>query len=115
MASILIARKHNLTHKQAKDVAEAIAKDLNKRFDLDYTWDGDDIEFERAGVHGTMRVAKDSLSLEVSLGFLLIPLKPAIEREINAQLDSLLADKPAEKPDKAKPAKPGKAAKSARR
>jgi len=94
MASISIARKHHLSHKKAKEVAEKIAKDLNKRFDLDYAWDGDDIEFERPGVHGTMRVAKETLSLDVSLGFLLIPLKPAIEREIHAQLDKLLAAKP---------------------
>ena len=94
MASISIARKHHLSHKKAKEVAEKIARDLNKRFDLDYAWAGDDIEFERPGVHGTMHVAKESLSLDVSLGFLLIPLKPAIEREIHAQLDKLLADKP---------------------
>ena len=94
MASISIARKHHLSHKKAKEVAEKIAKDLNKRFDLDYAWEGDDIAFERPGVRGTMHVAKESLSLDVSLGFLLIPLKPAIEREIHAQLDKLLADKP---------------------
>jgi putative polyhydroxyalkanoate system protein len=95
MASISITRRHKLSHKKAKEVAEKIAKDLNKRFDLDYEWNGDDIEFERPGVHGTMHVAKDSLDLDVSLGFLLIPLKPAIEKEIHAQLDKLLADKPA--------------------
>ena len=94
MASISIARKHHLSHKKAKEVAEKIAKDLNKRFDLDYAWDGDDIAFERPGVHGTMHVAKDALSLDVALSFLLIPLKPAIEKEIHAQLDKLLAAKP---------------------
>lgn len=95
MASISIVRKHKLSHKKAKEVAEKIAKDLNQRFDLDYAWNGDDVEFERPGVQGTMRVAKDSLELDVSLGFLLIPLKPSIEREINAQLDKLLPEKPA--------------------
>ena len=32
MATISIARKHALTHKKAKEVAEKIAKDLQKRF-----------------------------------------------------------------------------------
>ena len=105
MASISIARKHHLSHKKAKEVAEKIAKDLNKRFDLAYEWNGDDIEFERPGVQGTMHVAKAALTLDVSLGFLLIPLKPAIEREIHAQLDKLLAPEGD---------KPGKSAKSAR-
>jgi putative polyhydroxyalkanoate system protein len=95
MASISIARKHHLSHKKAKDVAEKIAKDLNHRFSLEYAWNGDDIEFERPGVQGVMHVAKDALELSVSLGFLLIPLKPAIEKEIHAQLDKLLVAKPA--------------------
>ncbi|MEO5765321.1 MAG: polyhydroxyalkanoic acid system family protein [Casimicrobiaceae bacterium] len=95
MASISIARKHQLSHKKARDVAEKIASDLKKRFDLEYAWNGDNIEFERPGVRGTMRVAKDKLELDVSLGFLLLPLKPSIEKEIHAQLDKLLTDKPA--------------------
>ena len=42
-------------------MAEKIAKDLNKRFDLDYAWDGDDIDFERPGVSGTMHVGEGQL------------------------------------------------------
>jgi putative polyhydroxyalkanoate system protein len=90
MTSISIAKKHHLPHKKAKDVAEKIAKDLNKRFALAYAWEGDHIEFERPGISGTMHVGKDRISLDVSLGFLLTPLKPAIEREIHAQLDRLI-------------------------
>jgi putative polyhydroxyalkanoate system protein len=93
MASISIAKRHQFSHKKAKDVAEKIAKDLNQRFDLDYAWEGDDIEFERPGVSGRMHVGKDRISLDVSLGFLLTPLKPAIEREIHAQLDRLIPEK----------------------
>ena len=44
----------------------------------------------RPGVSGRMLVAKDKISLDVNLGWLLTPLKPAIEREITAQLDKLL-------------------------
>ena len=95
MASIEIAKKHKLPHKKAKDVAEKVAKDLNKRFALDYEWAGDDIEFERPGVQGRMHVGKDRITLDVSLSFLLTPLKPTIEKEIHAQLDRLLAEKPA--------------------
>ena len=92
MAVISIARKHALSHKKAKDVADRIAKDLKKRFELDYAWDGDDVDFERPGVTGRMHVGKDSISLDVKLGFLLTPLKPAIEREIHSALDRLDSD-----------------------
>jgi putative polyhydroxyalkanoate system protein len=90
MATISIARKHSLDHKQARAVAEKIAKDLKKRFDLAYAWDGEHIDFERPGVTGRMRVGKDSIKLDVQLGLLLGMLKPTIEREINVQLDKLL-------------------------
>lgn len=90
MATISIVRKHDLTHKKAKAAAEKVAKDLNKRFDLDYEWNGDRIEFERSGLSGHMSVGKDRIALEVSLGWLLTPLKPALEREIHAQLDKVL-------------------------
>lgn len=95
MAAISIAKKHTLTHKKAKVVADKIAKDLKQRFALDYAWDGDQVDFERPGVSGTMHVGKDSIALDVRLSFLLTPLKPAIEREIHAQLDRLIDTKQA--------------------
>jgi putative polyhydroxyalkanoate system protein len=91
MATISITRKHSLSHKKARDVAEKIAKDLKKRFDLDYEWDGENVDFERPGVTGRMQVGKDTIKLDVQLGLLLGMLKPTIEREINVQLDKLLA------------------------
>lgn len=92
MATISIARKHKLPHKKAKAVADKIVKELEKRYDLEYEWEGDRVDFERPGVTGQMRVGKDSIALDVSLGFLLSPLKSTIEREIGAQLDKLLAE-----------------------
>ena len=90
MASISIAKKHALSHKKAKEVADKIAKDLKRRFELDYAWEGDHVDFARPGVSGRMRVGKTDIVLDVHLGFLLTPLKPAIEREIHAQLDKLI-------------------------
>ena len=92
MATISIARKHKLTQKKARAVAEKIAKDLDKRFGLDYAWEGDRIAFERPGLSGTMSVGKDKIALDVSLGWLLTPLAPTIEREIEAQLDKLVGE-----------------------
>ena len=80
MPTISIAKKHSFTHRKAKDVAQRIAEDLKRRFELDYAWNGDDVEFERPGVSGRMHVGKKDISLDVHLGFLLTPLKPAIER-----------------------------------
>jgi putative polyhydroxyalkanoate system protein len=89
MAKISIGRRHHLSHKKAKGVAERLANDLERRFDLAWSWEGDHVHFERPGLSGTMHVGKSEIALEVRLGLLLTPLKPAIEREIHAQLDKL--------------------------
>ena len=91
MAVISIAKKHSLSHRSAKEVAERVAMYLKKRFELDYARHGDDVDFERPGLSGRMHVGKDSISLDVRLGLLLTPLKPAIEREIHTTLDKLVA------------------------
>jgi len=90
MATISIAKHHALSLKKAKGVAEKIARDLQKRFDLDYAWEGNRIDFERPGVSGQLLVARDKITLDVRLGLLLTPLKGTIEREIIAQLDRLV-------------------------
>ena len=89
MATIRIERPHRLSQADAKTLVERVARDLEKRFDLSWRWDGDDVRFTRPGVSGNMHVGATSLVLEVRLGLLLSPLKPAIERQVSAQLDSL--------------------------
>ena len=71
-------------------VAEKIAQDLQARFALDYAWKGDQVEFRRPGCSGRLVVGQDQFALDVNLNFLLTPLRPAIEREIVAQLDQLV-------------------------
>lgn len=89
MATIRIDRPHHLSHADAKSLVERIARDLEKRFGLSWRWQGDDVQFTRPGVSGFLRVGATHLVLEVRLGVLLSPLKPAIERQMNAQLDAL--------------------------
>ena len=82
MSTIKIVRKHNLSHTKARAVAEKIAKDLQKRFELEYEWDGDEVDFERPGVSGRLAVAKDQFLLDGNRGWLLTLLKPAVEKGI---------------------------------
>jgi putative polyhydroxyalkanoate system protein len=89
MPTISIKRRHTLSHAKAKAAADEIARDLNKRFDLAYEWDRDDVCFERPGLSGNMHVGKNVVRLDVQLSFLLTPLKGPIEREIHKELDAL--------------------------
>jgi len=89
MPTISIKRRHTLSHAKAKAAADEIARDLNKRFDLAYEWDRDDVSFERPGLSGNMHVGKNVVRLDVQLSFLLTPLKGPIEREIQKEFDAL--------------------------
>jgi putative polyhydroxyalkanoate system protein len=89
LPTITVQRRHKLDHKKARAAADRIAKDLKKRFELDYEWDGDNVSFERAGVSGNMHVGKSIVRLDVQLSFLLTPLKGPIEQEISKEMDAL--------------------------
>jgi putative polyhydroxyalkanoate system protein len=87
MATIAIAKKHHLSHAQAKDAAQKIADDLARRFDLECAWNCDRIKFERPGVSGELHVGKTEVRLDCQLGFLLSMLKPTIEDAVNRDFD----------------------------
>ena len=87
MALIEIEKKHHLSHKRAKEAAEKVADDLRARFDLEYRWKGDDIEFRRPGLTGALHVGKGDVRLDCELGFMLSLLKPSIEAEVHKQFD----------------------------
>ena len=87
MALITIAKKHTLSHLRAKAAAEKVATDLHERFDLEYAWKGDAIEFKRSGLSGALRVGKEDVRLDCELGFMLSLLKPTIEAEVHKQFN----------------------------
>ena len=85
MARLSIARKHHLTHRKAKDAAQKVADDLKARFELTYAWRGNEIEFKRPGLAGTMHVGKDEVRLDCELGMMLSLLRPVLEAEIDKE------------------------------
>jgi len=87
MARIAIEKEHHLSHKKAKEAAEKVAVDLKRRFELDYRWNGDAIEFERPGLEGTLLVGKDDVRLDCELGFMLSLLRPTIETAVHKEFD----------------------------
>ena len=90
MATISVSKVHHLNHAKAKGVAEKMAKDLHRKFDLACTWDGDNCHFERSGLTGKMHVGKERITLDVKLGFLLSAVAPSIESAIHEELDGLV-------------------------
>ncbi len=87
MARMSIAKKHHLPHKKAKEAAQKVADDLKARFDLTYVWRGNEIDFSRPGLSGTMHITKDEVRLDCELGMLLSLLRPKLESEIDKEFE----------------------------
>lgn len=86
MASIDIQHPHSKTPAQARKAVESMAKKLAERFDMDYGWDGDTLNFSRSGVDGRIALLADKLRVTANLGFLLSAMKGPIEQEIRRVL-----------------------------
>jgi putative polyhydroxyalkanoate system protein len=80
--------RHTMAEEDAKLAADELASDLANKFDIDYGWEGDDIHFERSGVHGVITVRENEIRIKAVLGLMLIFLKPRIEREITEVLET---------------------------
>ena len=105
MPDIDLKRAHDLGLAAARGVAEKLAADLGRKFDLRGDWKGNVLHFQRPGVTGSLAVGERDLHLSVTLGFLLKAMKGSIERAVLAELDKVL---PPVKPKKTAPLRPKK-------
>ncbi len=91
MPSIDIHHDHSKTPKQARKAVEDVARKLAERFDLEYGWDGDTLNFTRSGVDGHIQLLPQKLRVTADLGFFLSALKGPIESEIKRVLGEKFA------------------------
>jgi putative polyhydroxyalkanoate system protein len=118
---IKMIKYHHLSVADAKQLVQQVADDLGEEYDLQSRWHGDTLRFHRAGVEGEMRVNASEIELEVTLGFLLKPLKARFVQAIEHRFDRIAASvrtKAAKAADKApakKPATRAPAKKAARK
>lgn len=95
MADIHIHRTHQLGLEGARKVAAQWSEKAQSKLEMACACaaggEGDEIQFSRPGVKGTLRVCADHFELNAQLGFLLSAFKDQIESEIAKNLDELLA------------------------
>jgi putative polyhydroxyalkanoate system protein len=87
MSHIDIRRKHGQSLKQARVAVDRTAAAIGSKFDIESEWSGNTLKFSRSGVSGKIHVNAHEVHVSADLGFLLGMLRPAIEREIEQQLD----------------------------
>ena len=87
MSIIDIRRKHARPLKEAKAAVERIAEHIAEKFQVDYGWSGNRLDFSRGGVDGHIAVTAKEIHVTASLGFFLMAIKGPIEREIRRYLE----------------------------
>jgi putative polyhydroxyalkanoate system protein len=87
MSHIDIRRKHSRPLKDARAAIERVAEHIAEKFDVEYGWNGNSMEFSRGGVDGHIAVSSKEIHVTATLGFLLGAIKGPIEREIRRYLD----------------------------
>ena len=95
MATIDIKRAHTLDKDEARTRAEALARSMEEKLGIRWSWDGDRIRFDAPagaakGTTGVVSVDPSSIRVEVDLPFLLRALKGTVESKIHQKLDQVL-------------------------
>ncbi len=90
MSVIDVHRSHTFDKEHAREAAEALARDLASKFELNYQWEGDHLKFKRSGARGHLNITGKDLHVHLELGMLLRPFKSRIAQEIHSQLDQIL-------------------------
>ncbi|MBN9460483.1 MAG: polyhydroxyalkanoic acid system family protein [Burkholderiales bacterium] len=91
MSEIHLQRRHKLGLQKAKEAAQKVADDMAESFDIASEWDGNALNFSRAGVSGRMKITRDKVVLEARLGLLLAAFKPRIEERLQKDFDRYFA------------------------
>jgi putative polyhydroxyalkanoate system protein len=95
LATIRIDRRHALGLKVARHLAWRWAEQAENEFGLRCRIiegeEFDTVEFDRAGIRGTLVVAADCFQLRARLGLLLSAFSTSIEAGIEQRLDALLS------------------------
>lgn len=87
MPKIDIDHSHTKSTAAAKKAVTRVAEHIAERFDVTWGWDGNVCHFERPGVHGRITLAPKRVHVHAEIGFMLIAIKGAIEREVRRYLD----------------------------
>lgn len=87
MASIDIRRPHSKALKDAKKSVERVAKHIADKFDVEYDWSGNTLNFSRSGVDGHIDVSAKDVHVSVNLSFMLMMIKSSVEKEIHRYLE----------------------------
>ena len=95
MATIDIRRTHQLSHDAARGKAEELARSMELKLGIRWSWDGEVIRFDAPsgkarGSTGVVTLEGQEVRVEIDLPFLLRALQGMVRGKVVEKLDALL-------------------------
>lgn len=93
MTTIRIQRKYRLSSDELRQGLENFGAQFREKFDLQYRWVGQRVEFKRSGVNGFIEYDEETILLEMKLGLLYAPFAGKVRSHLEAYVDEFVAVK----------------------
>ena len=90
MPNIHIKRKHTLGRDEAREKVGDVAEEIKRKLGVDYTWEGNSLQFKRTGASGSVDIGDDFIEVNIKLSLALAPMKGKVEKALKDNLDSAL-------------------------
>lgn len=91
MPKIKVHKKHNKDVEQTRELAEQLARSLQQKYQMDYQWRGDTLNFKRQGISGDLELHPGEIRIALTTGLMMAAFTGTIEAELNKALDKYLA------------------------
>lgn len=85
-----IRREHGLGLAEARSRIDRVSEELERRFSLRSSWDGDHVVVRGSDVNGRIVIAHDYVEAHIRLGLTLLLFEPQIRSGIVAAMDEHL-------------------------
>ena len=84
---IVVKRNHSLQISELRDRVENIARELEESLQIRYSWDGDQLKFDRLGAHGHIKLDGQEVEIKLVRNPFLPVSDSWLENKINSYLD----------------------------
>ena len=91
MANIHIKQSHNKSAKDLRRTVEKLAVELNRKYQLSSKWNGNTLDFKRSGLHGSLKLGEDEVTINIKLGIMLSTFAGNFKKELTKALKEILA------------------------
>lgn len=93
MSTIRIERQYRQSQQELRDALDALGSRFQEKFDVQYQWRGQRVEFKRSGVTGFIEYDDTNVRLELKLGLMFAPFAGKVRSHLEAYVDEHVAVK----------------------